>query len=339
MSNGQTLEQQLITKFTQELLTFLRQRPGVALESLAHSTPEMSFDLGKVRKNQVIHNRAGDRIFVMNLTGIAYIRFNSATGSKYQLRVGSISTPFRKLYLENEAQAGKSVSMIIGYGAFVDFASAYLKTKILKPDDSEVNPASEEKQDSILGQLDKKTSTLATQATLALVKAKTDNLNLSISALRDAIAGATPKTLKQIWDVLTTISGLDFASDTGLAVIADLDFAEQTTLALMKTKIDDTFTEVQKLSTPVSNHDVSTGAALTVSLEVGHRRFVEVWMKTSAAATFNLYGSKDNINWRECDEIEFDGAGELKNGYWNADKYVKVSTTDANNNEIEISAS
>jgi len=317
MSNGQTLEQQqLITKFTQELLTFLRYRPGVALESLSHSTPELSFDLGKARKNQVIHNRAGDKIFITNVTGIAYIRFNSATGSKYQLRVGSIASPFRKLYLENEAQTGKSVSIIIGYGAFVDFVVSNWEV---------LNTISDKD--------------FATQATLALIKAKTDNLNISITSLRDAITGAAPKTLKQVWDVLTTISGIDFASDTGLAVIAGLDFAEQTTLALMKTKIDDTFTEVQKLSTPVSDHDESTGAALTVSLEVGHRRFVEVWMKTSAAATFHLSGSKDNVNWRECDEIEFDGAGELKNGYWNADRYVKVSTTDANNNEIEITAS
>lgn len=278
MLSSQTLEQQLITKFAQELLTFLRYRPGVALESLSHSTPEMSFDLGKAREKQVIHNRAGDRIFITNVTGIAYIRFNSATGSKYQLRVGKIATPFRKLYLENAAQIGKSVSIIIGYGAFVDFVASNrdVLTTIAGKD-------------------------FATQVTLALIKAKTD--------------------------LLTKL-------DVNLSTVAT-----QATLALMKTKIDNTYTEVQKLSTPVSDHDTSTGAALTVSLEVGHRRFVEIWMKTSAAATFKIYGSKDNTNWRECDEIEFDGAGELKNGYFNSDKYVKVSTTDANNNEIEITAS
>ena len=241
MSNGQTLERQLITEFMREVLTYLRHRPGVALESLTHSTPEMSFDLGKVRKNQVIHNRAGDRIFITNLTGVAYIRFNSATASKYKLRVPGISTPFQKLYLENEAQPGKSVSIIIGYGGFVDFAAT--------------------------------------------------------------------------------------------------DFATQATLALIKTKIDTTLTEVQKLSTPVSIHDTSMGAALTVNLEVGHRRFIEVWVKSSAAAIFKIYDSRDNSNWRECDEIPLDGAGEIKNGYWNSSKYVMVSTAYTNNNEIEISAS
>ena len=90
---------------------------------------------------------------------------------------------------------------------------------------------------------------------------------------------------------------------------------------------------------PVSIHDTSTGAALSVSLEIGHRSFVEVWVKSSATATFKVYGSIDNANWRECDEIPLSGAGELNNGYWNAYRYVKVSTTDANNNEIEITAS
>lgn len=141
MSNGQTVNQQFITKFSRDLCAFLRQRPGVDLESLTHSTPEMSFDLGKARKNKLIHNRAGDRIFVVSLTGVAYIRYNSTTGSKYRLRLGPYSTPFQKLYLENEAQADKSVSIIIGYGAFIHFASAYqenFKTKILDITDQNV---------------------------------------------------------------------------------------------------------------------------------------------------------------------------------------------------------
>jgi len=336
MSNGQTLERQVITKFAQELLTFLRQRPGVALESLAHSTPEMSFDLGKARKNQVIHNRAGDRIFVTELTGTAYIRFNSPTGSRYRLRLAPISSPFQKLYLENEAQAGKTVSIIIGYGPFVDFAVSYydvLTTIVGKDFATQATLA------LIKAKTDNLTD-LASQTTLALIKAKTDKLNVNLSTVATQ---ATLALIKAKTDNLT-----DLASQTTLALIkAKTDklnvnlstVATQATLALMKTKIDNTFTEVQKLSTPVSDHDTSTGAALTLSLEVGHRRFVEVYMKTSAAATFKLYGSKDNVNWRQCDEIEFDGAGELKNGYWNADKYVKVSTTDANNNEIEITAS
>lgn len=141
----------------------------------------------------------------------------------------------------------------------------------------------------------------ANQVTLAAILAR---LNITLSALRDALRGASTK---------------DFST--------------------LETDIESLLTETQKLTTPVSIHDSSTGAALSVTLEIGHRSFVEVWMKTSAAATFKVYGSKDNTNWRECDEIPFTGAGELHNGYWNGYKYVKVSTTAANNNEIEITAS
>lgn len=141
----------------------------------------------------------------------------------------------------------------------------------------------------------------ASQVTLAAILAR---LNITLSALRDALRGASTK---------------DFST--------------------LETDIESLLTETQKLTTPVSIHDLSTGTALSVSLEIGHRSFVEVWMKTSAAGTFKVYGSKDNTNWRECDENPFTGAGELNNGYWNGYKYVKVSIAAANNSEIEITAS
>jgi len=181
MSNGQPVNQQLITRFIQDLRVLLRLRPELALESLTHSTPEMSFDLGKARKNKVIHNRAGDRIFVTDVTGLVYIRFNSATGSKYRLRLGKISTPFQKLYLENEAQAGKSVSIIIGYGAFVDFVASNrdLLTTISGKDFATQATLALIKAKT--DKLDVNLSTIATQATLALIKAKTDNLDVALS--------------------------------------------------------------------------------------------------------------------------------------------------------------
>lgn len=244
-------QNELITRFARELAYYLKVNPNVDLENVDHTTPEMDFDLGTAHNNKKIHDRSGDKIFITALTGVAYIQ-TRLRGAKYKLRPGKISLPFKELFLTNTAQAGKTLSLVVGYGAFVDF----------------------------------------------------------IASNRD---------------LLTAISGKDFAT--------------QTSLALLKTKVDTIFTEVQKLSTCVSNHDTSTGAALTVSLDVGMRSFVEVYMKTSAAATFKLYGSRNNVDWRPCDEIEFDGAGELKNGYWNADRYIKVSTTDANDNEIEITAS
>ncbi|MBA7491384.1 hypothetical protein ES702_01929 [subsurface metagenome] len=235
-----------VSRFNKDLLEFLRRRPDVDLEALDHATEERTYPLDKARDNQVIHNRSGDRIFVMSATGYAYIRFNSISKPKYLIRAGGrISHPFKKIFLTNEAQPGKKISIIIGYEAFIEFASPYSTIKMLNTVGIEISPATEDKQDTIL-------------------------------------------------------------------------------------------TEVQKITVPVSNYDSSTGAPLSVTLEVGHRRFIEVWIKSSAAAIFKVYGKREDGVWRECDEIELSGAGELNGGYWNSKKYVKVETSDPNDNEIEI---
>lgn len=91
-----------------------------------------------------------------------------------------------------------------------------------------------------------------------------------------------------------------------------------------------------------SGHDTSTGAALSVTLdtgEYGKRDVVEVWVKSSASATFTIQVSTDNTNWRTVGSIVLTAAGEQLRGYKNAYRYIKVGTTAANNNEIEIAAS
>ena len=88
-----------------------------------------------------------------------------------------------------------------------------------------------------------------------------------------------------------------------------------------------------------SNYGQSTGAALTVDLDsglYGGRLYVEVWVKSSAAATFTVKASRDGTNWRDMDTITLSGAGEEHKGYSNAAKYIRVITTAANDNEIEI---
>lgn len=221
---------ELITRFTRDLLEFFKRRPDVDLESLDYATPETDYPLDRARDNELIHNRSGDRIFVFSASGIAYVR-TKIGGAKYKLRLGSMTLPFKKLYLSNTAQPGKTVAFNIGYGAFVDFASL-------------------EKQDEIISKLD-------------------------------------------------------------------------------------------GLNTPISIKDTSTGAALSVKLDVKCRKFIEVFVKSSAAATFKVYGAMidDDAYYRESDEIPLTGAGEIINGYWNAKKYVKVETEDTNDNEIEITAS
>lgn len=93
---------------------------------------------------------------------------------------------------------------------------------------------------------------------------------------------------------------------------------------------------------PVSIYNSSTGAALTVMLDTGlygGRTIVEVWVSSSAAATFTVAGSRDGTNWRTVDTISLSAAGEAARGYQNAYRYIQVSTTAANNNQVEIVAS
>ncbi|MEW6573174.1 MAG: hypothetical protein AB1374_06025 [Bacillota bacterium] len=98
---------------------------------------------------------------------------------------------------------------------------------------------------------------------------------------------------------------------------------------------------LEEVFAPKSAYNSSSAAALTVTLDTGvhGRSVVEVWVKSSAAATFTVESSKDNTNWRTVDTITLAGAGEEHRGYSNAYRYIRVSTTAANDNEIEITAS
>lgn len=93
---------------------------------------------------------------------------------------------------------------------------------------------------------------------------------------------------------------------------------------------------------PKSAYGSSTGAAITVDLDTGlygGRTIVEVWVKSSAAATFTVYGSRNGTDYRKIEDIILGGAGEEHRGYQNAYRYIRVSTSAANNNECEIVAS
>jgi len=83
----------------------------------------------------------------------------------------------------------------------------------------------------------------------------------------------------------------------------------------------------------------SSAASLSATLNVpgGYgKAFIEIWVKSSGAANFEVYGSRDNASWRKTDTISFSAAGETTKIYNNAYPYIKVSTTAANDNEIEI---
>ena len=91
----------------------------------------------------------------------------------------------------------------------------------------------------------------------------------------------------------------------------------------------------------VSDYGSSTAAGLTVSVDLGDNtknRFVEVWVKSSAAADFLVEVSRDNTNWRLRDTVSLSAAGESMAQYETGYRYFQVRTTAANDNEIEISA-
>jgi len=94
---------------------------------------------------------------------------------------------------------------------------------------------------------------------------------------------------------------------------------------------------------PRSVYNSSTASALSVSIDLSSytkgRSYIEVWVKSSAAADFNVYGSTDNASWRLIDTLSLSATGELHQGYFNAYPYIQVSTDAANDNEIEIVAS
>lgn len=82
---------------------------------------ELEFDLGTARDNEVIDNKGGRIIFITECTGTAKFRFDGIARDTYTVRVGAMPVPFEKLYLTNEAQAGKKLTLIIGQDPSVSF--------------------------------------------------------------------------------------------------------------------------------------------------------------------------------------------------------------------------
>ncbi|MFC2000175.1 hypothetical protein ACFLXE_05410 [Chloroflexota bacterium] len=159
-------------------------------------------------------------------------------------------------------------------------------------------------------------------AVVDLIKAKTDNI---------------PSDPAKESGKLTTIDS------TLSTAITDGALARQDTVASVLAAFE-----------PHTNQDTSTGAVLTVSLDcsfTGGKTEVDIWVKSSAAATFNVEGSTDNSNWRQLRrrkysddalidvEVVLAGAGEDHIHIQNAYRYLRVVTTDENDNEIEIAAS
>jgi len=116
---------------------------------------------------------------------------------------------------------------------------------------------------------------------------------------------------------------------------APIDFQGYTLLG----RLSDLKTHMIRRSTGAAKYGSSSGAPLTVTLDLSGsygKTYVEVWVKSSAAADFVVSGSRSGVYWRQTDTISLPAAGEKVVLYHNAYSYIKVSTTAANDNEIEI---
>jgi len=99
--------------------------------------------------------------------------------------------------------------------------------------------------------------------------------------------------------------------------------------------------DLKNLLKPIYARGSSTAAPLSVTLDtgpMGGRTIVEVWVKSSGAAEWGVYGSMDGTNWRKTDTITLSAAGEAHRGYFSAYRHIKVETTAAVDNEAEIVA-
>lgn len=93
---------------------------------------------------------------------------------------------------------------------------------------------------------------------------------------------------------------------------------------------------------PLSSYGASAQSPLTVDLDTGRyggRAFVEVWVKSSGPAVFNIYGSANGRDYRLTQALTLTQAGEAHVGFNNAYQHLRVTTVAPNNNEIEIVAS
>jgi len=100
---------------------------------------------------------------------------------------------------------------------------------------------------------------------------------------------------------------------------------------------------IKEGAAPQCAYDKSVAAPLTVVLNLrgaAGRTALEIWVKSSGPAVFEVAGSRNGVDWRSLHNISITApvGGETHEGFMNAYPVVRVSTSAANNNEIEIVA-
>lgn len=86
------------------------------LQTMPQLSQKLAVDLG-IAHNKERHDISGDFIQAVDIDGDVYVQFNQIDSEKYNLNtLRRITTPFDTFFLSNDAQAGKSATLIFGKG-------------------------------------------------------------------------------------------------------------------------------------------------------------------------------------------------------------------------------
>jgi hypothetical protein len=86
------------------------------LQTMPQMSQTLQIDLSVARDKEP-QDVSGDHIQAMDITGDLYVRFNQADSESYNLnKVRRLNIPFDKIFLSNEAQAGKVATLVLGKG-------------------------------------------------------------------------------------------------------------------------------------------------------------------------------------------------------------------------------
>lgn len=171
----------------------------------------MTVNLALARTNELVL-AVGDYIGIAALTGSCTMRINEVGFDAANLAIiDEIKMPFYRFYLTNTAQAGKTLILYIGGKSSFGVSG---RRGIINAAGTEINPATEDTLALIKAKtdnLDAAISTLAleTGGNLAAIKAKTDNLDIALTALRDALI--LPATTPVPYNVVMTSADTEYS--------------------------------------------------------------------------------------------------------------------------------
>ena len=203
----------------------------IPLEKLKTQRPRhyqiVTINLATARTNEELLV-VGDFIGVASITGSCTLRVNERNNDAINLQiVRRTKTPFYRFFITNTAQAGKSVTLYIGGDASFEI-DVVGRIGIVNVAGTDINPATEDTLATLALESGGNLETIAgvdfaTQTTLnlikaktdnldvalSLIKAKTDNLDIALTALRDALL--LPATTPVIYNVEMTSEDTEYS--------------------------------------------------------------------------------------------------------------------------------